>query len=706
MSTAIGEHRAIPVENLRERLLSEVLAYGDCAYDPAVGLLREWAEPNPIHTRIGNTHAHRYVPSGYYALALLEAGRIGDAEAVLIALTAGQDTDTTSPTYGLWGYFAEEPVARMVPPDWNQADFNGRTLAMALLRHGDRLSGDVAAAVRSAVGHAAGSIRRREVHLDYTNIAVKGTYVTAAAGLLREDADMTAYAADRLRRLAARIDRTGTFAEFASPTYWLVAAEGLQAMAELGIPDGGLLARVQHRHWQHLAVRWNAGIGQIAGPMSRAYADDVTRLPALAAYLALALAEVAGGPVPGHEQVALPEVTTPLVWPVLLHPRVPEDLVSHFVPGSRRQRDRWRQQPSQHRELVVLRDPDTAREQAGSSALAEQVATSWLAPNFTLGSINQSDTWLQRRVLLGQWACGGTTGSGSPAGSGAPAGAGPPAGAGHPGRTETLRLRVLRDGEDVAAGSFSSVQEGDRLLWAVGLALPGGDRHLHLDLLPAGDSIPGERLSVVFEVSATDARWFTGGDLLHDGDAVPAGEVVQVIADSVVIEIGVAALSMGGRVVRSGDRLEVVLRAGEGRLDVTGPLAAVGTLRMRERAGHDAAAVGAGNGGAAGAGDGSSSGAPQHQDPVEVSWTPTTVTASWTGTGHERELGLTARSIVGTRAEHAEAFRSTIGGVPAPAPRLSDDLLVRDDATSERTGNTTSTPATRMGATDSQENRS
>ncbi|QOR71601.1 hypothetical protein IM660_04740 [Ruania alkalisoli] len=680
MSTTVGVPRAIPIENLREHLLSAVLAYGDHAYDPALGLLREWAEPNPIHTRIGNAHAHRYVPSGYYALALLEAGRIGDAEAVLTALATGQDADTTSPTYGLWGYFAEEPVARMVPPDWNQADFNGRTLAMALLRHGDRLSGDVAAAARSAVGHAAVSIRRREVHLDYTNIAVKGTYVTAAAGLLLEDADMTAYAADRLRRLAARIDRTGTFAEFASPTYWLVAAEGLQAMAELGLPDGGLLARVQHRHWEHLAVRWNAGIGQIAGPMSRAYADDVTHLPALAAYLALALAEAAGGPMPGHEQVTLPEVSTPLVWPVLLHPRVPEDLLGHFAPGARHQREPGRQQPShhQHRELVVLRDPDTAREQAGSSALDEQVATSWLTPNFTLGSINQSDTWLQRRVLLGQWVCGGAAGSSRSSRSS---------------RSSTVRLRVLRDGEDVAAGSFSSVQERDRVLWAVGLALPGGDRHIHLDMLPAGELIPGDRLSAVFEVNAADSRWFAGEESLHDGDAVPPGEVVQVVADSVVIEIGVAAMSMGGRVVRSGDRLEVVLRAGDGGLDVTGPLAAVGTLRMRERVRGDADEV-------------RGAIATERADPIEVSWAPTTVTSRWPGSGDERELSLTARSVVGTRAEHAEAFRSTIAGVPAPAPHLSDDLLVRDDATSERTGNTTSTRATRIGAIDSQEDGS
>lgn len=638
---------AIPVENLREELLAAVLAYGDAVYDPAVGLLREWSNPNPIHTRIGDTYAHRYVPSGYYALALLEAGRIADAEVVLTALVSGQDVDVDSATYGLWGYFAEEPVAAMVPPDWNQADFNGRTLAVALLRHGARLSGDVMERARSAVKHASASIRRRDVHLDYTNIAVKGTFVTAAAGQLLGDPEMASYAADRLRRFAERIDRTGTFAEFASPIYWLVAAEGLQAMAELLMPDDGLLAQVRHRHWQHLAVRWNAGIGQIAGPMSRAYADDVTLLPALAAYLALAVTEAAGGPVPGHEEVVLPEVDAPLVWPVLLHPRVPKGMLGYFTSAS----------TCQHRELVVLPDPDTAREQAGSSALAEQVATTWLTPRLSLGSINQSDTWLQRRVLLGQWAPGGSKGPGGSSTSG------------------TLRTRVLRDGEDVSAGSFSSVQDGGRVLWAAGLALPGGDRHIHLDMLPAGESIPAERLSVAFDVSAGQTAWFADGEPLPDDSTVPPRAAVQMIAGHVVIEVRVAAVSMGCQVRRDGERLEVVLRTGPGQIDVTGPLIAVGTLRMRELAdlsGWDSVPK-------------RGVPTPAPDEPPQITWTATTLSARWPGTAEEPDLGLTVRSVVGSRTEHAQAFRSTIGGASVPAPRLSEDLLgTCDQTTSEK----------------------
>lgn len=100
-------------------------------------------------------HGHRYVAGPSYALALCEAGRFDRARLILLRCTDDQDADPASPTYGLWGYYAEEPVAHMRLPDWNRADFIGRAPATVLLRHRPSLPDAVRAAVLAASGHAA-----------------------------------------------------------------------------------------------------------------------------------------------------------------------------------------------------------------------------------------------------------------------------------------------------------------------------------------------------------------------------------------------------------------------------------------------------------------------------------------------------------------------------------------------------------------------
>src|SRR5690606_4772087 len=116
---------------------------------------------------------------------LLQAGgqeRVDRAATVIRAVVALQDTDPLNPTYGIWPWLLEEPLEQMDRPDWNWADFLGARLATILADHAAALPADVADAARVALGHAAWSIFRRNVHLDYTNIAIMGAGVTAAAG--------------------------------------------------------------------------------------------------------------------------------------------------------------------------------------------------------------------------------------------------------------------------------------------------------------------------------------------------------------------------------------------------------------------------------------------------------------------------------------------------------------------------------------------
>jgi len=76
-------------------------------------------------------------------------------------------------------------------------------------------------------------VRRRNVAMSYTNIAVMGAFVTLAAAEMLGDANLAAYAPDRLRRFARAVDETGGFAEYNSPTYTHVTIANLTRLRML-----------------------------------------------------------------------------------------------------------------------------------------------------------------------------------------------------------------------------------------------------------------------------------------------------------------------------------------------------------------------------------------------------------------------------------------------------------------------------------------
>ncbi|SDS47040.1 hypothetical protein [Jiangella sp. DSM 45060] len=599
--------------DLRRGLVAAACSAGDDAYDPGWGLLRVEATYNPIHTRIVSGVAHRYVASLSYALALCEAGRYERAERVLLRCVADQDTDPRSDTYGLWSYYAEEPLGDMRPPDWNQADFNGRALAMVLLRHRQALTPATREAVGTALHHAARSIARRDVSMDYTNIAAKGTFVTLAAGRLLDDPVLGRYAMERLRRFAANVDATGSFVEYNSPTYWTITTQAITAIGQYLADDEvrATAGRLSEVAWRHLAARWHAPSGQLAGPMSRTYGDDTAGNQGLLLFLRTALGDVA----PFGSVEPRPDVE--LVWPAVLEPSVPAGCAAAFTapPAGILRRELFA-----HGEAI-----DDAPEQRGGAAVPEIVGTTWLDPVLALGTINQADTWLQRRNLLAQWAVAGEAPWRRPA--------------------RSVRLRVLKDGADFASGSFSSVQDGSAALWVVGFASPGGDRHLHLDLLDRGATFLAAALVVAFDFAgAGDAVVRVGEQAATPGAVFGLGSTVSVLTGGVECRIGLVDGDFGGarpwgRIRRDGDRLavEIVLLAAQHPVELdlasAGQAFVAGTFEL------------------ATAGGGRSPSPPETRrsaDGIELAW---------------RELWLRGRTRVGTRGDHAAGFASSAPGM-------------------------------------------
>jgi hypothetical protein len=468
-------------------LISTAVKKLDSAYDEKESLLRTRRGPDyNYHTSLRNTSPHQTRESFEYALLLLEEGSEGRRQRALKVLDrdlALQNADPASKYYGLWSYYLEEPLETMSAVDFNWADFNGALLLMIYSRHAARLPEPLRARVREAIRHAAYSVRRREVSPYYTNIAVQGSFVVLAAGDMLADKDLTSYAIARWRRFAQTVDETGSFAEYNSPTYTQVAIENLtRILMVVKNPEIlDLSERIHRRAWMHLGKHWHVPTAQLAGPMSRAYSNDIGDpmwlQKALDNRLQFAsLAEVKQAAKGGQGQTGV------------LDFRCPADLRSLFTEMSG---------PRQHREVFIAGKTllenisDSPRERA----VRPVQGTTYLTPQFALGSANRSDFWVQRRPLLAYW---GTKKR-------------PP---------QSLQLRVVKDDYDFTSALFYSAQNENCVLGAINFRSPGGDKHPSLDPVKNGE-FKATRLYAQFLING----WQQGWAMLVDGKQIDPGKI-------------------------------------------------------------------------------------------------------------------------------------------------------------------------------------
>ncbi|MBA3974641.1 MAG: hypothetical protein C0504_10545 [Candidatus Solibacter sp.] len=421
------------------RLVESALALEDPRYDEAERMLTRVLGPGyRYHTKLHNSRVHPTRESLEYALYLLEAGgkqQRDRALATIDRVLGLQNRDPASKWYGIWGWYLEEAPERMSPADWNWADFNGATLLLIEFRHGGKLAGDLRERVREAILHCARSIVRRDVSMRYTNIAVKGTFVTLAAGELLGDAGIMEYARRRVVRLSEAIDESGSFDEYNSPTYARVTLANLTRI-RMYVKDAEARRRaagIERRCWLHLVSHWDGRRAQFAGPMSRCYSTDIGYPLWLEKSLGgrLRLARPDDVKLGGDAETAIHDF------------RCPEELAARFLEP---------RAAFQHREMY----------QAAGEGSAAVVGTCYINDAFSLGSVNRGDFWNQRRPVLAFFG-----GRGRPA--------------------ATLTVRVIKDGYDFSSALLFSVQERGYLAGVVNFQDPGGDRHISLDMVKNGE---------------------------------------------------------------------------------------------------------------------------------------------------------------------------------------------------------------------------
>lgn len=409
---------------------ADPLAALHAQFDPAERMLhRPFSSPG-YHTTLTGGVVHRTRESLEYAVACLDTRDPGLAEraaAILDRVVDLQDRDPQSPTCGVWPWFLEEPLARMSPPDLNWADFCAVQLLEAVLNYEARLPKPLVRKIDAAIERAAREIQRRDVGPGYTNIAIMGSYVTLAAAERLHLADLHAYALERWRTFHRFTMQQGAFVEYNSPTYTVVALTEVGRIRRYIRDDEArrMAEEIYRVAWKTIALHFHPPTRQWAGPHSRSYSTLLGK-----SVLAL-LQEATGGQVDfGVPPMRLDRVRVPLPCP--------PDLVPHFQ----------------------RLDAAATRVEKYQDATPDVIGTSYLAPAFTLGSVNCGSFWTQQHAVIAYW--------------------------GKPETPAFLRVRFLHDGHDFAAAQVFTAQREGELAGLVAFATDGGDTHPSLDRLKGG----------------------------------------------------------------------------------------------------------------------------------------------------------------------------------------------------------------------------
>ncbi|MFT4210849.1 MAG: hypothetical protein QM626_03170 [Microbacterium sp.] len=432
-------------------IAARILAFGELHFDADASLLEL-----PI-TSYRNAHVAHLPPDAlrhpvreslYYALALLASDKpeaVARAARILDRITRLQCR--SGPHSGLWPYFAEESVAQAPSVDINWADFIGMGLAVCVQRYASALPADLVGRCVAAVVSAADFIRRRNVDLEYTNVAMKGTFVVLVAAELSDDAPgMRDYASDRFARLRSLILSQPIPAEYNSPAYagvCLVAAHAIEELVhDPHVRDGA--TRIVGHLWGQVVARFHAPSGELAGPHARAYAPTLAELPG---WLGPLIEYATDGL---HSYLAAGDELFAAVWPMVLSPRVPRQATLGLT------------------KAVV--SPRVESSVVVASPHIERRLTTWLTPTFAIGSISFQDGWEQRQNLIACWRSAA-------------------------GRVAFARHRYMHDGRACCSGFFTSSQHRGSV--SVGAFLgAGADEHI---LRPV-DGVEAAFLGAVLEV--------------------------------------------------------------------------------------------------------------------------------------------------------------------------------------------------------------
>jgi hypothetical protein len=435
------------LEGEARQALSQALDDRGARYDPEAKMVVVERIRKADYTKLAGRRGHPTRESLDYAAHLLEAN---DAEhraracEIIAKVMSLQNTNPQSLTYGLWPWYAEEPLHKMFLPDYNWAAFLGAKLLYIIIYHDEQLPPDLRKQVRESIVRACACIRRRPLHVGYTNIASMSSYVTLVAGERLPDAEILAYGRRLFDEWYDYTIREGSFTEFNSPTYTRVALEVVSRMlTDVLDPERRARAETINRMlWTHMARRFHEPTWQWAGPYSRAY--YCLESPGFARWIQRAI----GGAV----RLVPQEDLRPDVWDWRSPYRAPADLAPYFEPLTK---------PREEVEVFFKAGgslPNGLGLKGGRISEMPIVGTTHLHPKFALGTVNVCDFWEQHGNLVAHW--------------------------GTRDKPTYMIMRCEHADHGFCSAALASVQRHGNILAAVGFLTDFGDRFIDIDRLP------------------------------------------------------------------------------------------------------------------------------------------------------------------------------------------------------------------------------
>lgn len=284
----------VPQNPLGDTLNRIALQWGDDHFDEAAGLVL-FEHPKSIHMSGGAAHLLR--ESCFYAFSLLRRGNEEDiprAARILELTLPKQNLDQDSPYWAGFTCEFEQDWATWPRPDENWVQFLGMIFAyiLQLDRETPCLYYNLRQRLTEAFRLTVLATIRRNVGPDYTNIALLSAAVAAAGATLLQMENAEAFALEKLSQVLTRVQPSGCFEEYLSPTYYgasLFALYSVEAFADTACIQKAANQLIELM-WNDIDRAYHPATGQLGGPQARAYGDDLHQYAAyLKYYLYLAL---------------------------------------------------------------------------------------------------------------------------------------------------------------------------------------------------------------------------------------------------------------------------------------------------------------------------------------------------------------------------------------------------------------------------------
>ena len=309
------------------------------------------------------------------------------------ALCDLQDVREGSRTFGLWPLTKEQNLDETYFPDYNWADFIGKNLQDIVQFSKCPLPEGLKAKLLTAIRNAAICSIRRNVGLDYSNIAVMSCLTIICAGEILQDAEIFQNGKARLQRLCAYMRFNGSYSEYNSSTYALTVLGDVNRML-YAIHDPECVAMAKELNfyvWKMIGAHYNSCLKQLSPPQARAYRDLED---GSVSYMVWCGTRGKYG-APMTEKLFNPELEymLELICPGLT---CPEEALPYFEGEEKFLADTYYKKNdlrTEGEDYTIVRDPDNP----------DMTAFTLRTPGFSMGVFSLCDTWVQRRNCMVVW---------------------------------------------------------------------------------------------------------------------------------------------------------------------------------------------------------------------------------------------------------------------------------------------------------------